>query len=154
MPKVSCIFLTRDCSNRCRFPLHSHSLVSTNIIFLPSGVVFSFRKTIFTKFPDSGSRGCNRTAILRSETIITIIGVSFSLLARVAFHPLLSTDEGCVQNGVHHGSETEWIEENDPCRIFSCKAGVITESRLHCYTPCSNPIPAAAGQCCPMCAGK
>ncbi|KAK9297425.1 hypothetical protein QLX08_008855 [Tetragonisca angustula] len=61
--------------------------------------------------------------------------------------------KGCVQNGVHHGSETEWIEENDPCRIFSCKAGVITESRLHCYTPCSNPIPAAAGQCCPMCVG-
>nr|XP_033206854.1 BMP-binding endothelial regulator protein [Bombus vancouverensis nearcticus] len=61
--------------------------------------------------------------------------------------------KGCTRNGVHHESETEWIEENDPCRIFTCKAGVITESRLHCYTPCANPIPAAAGQCCPVCAG-
>ncbi|XP_060816792.1 BMP-binding endothelial regulator protein isoform X2 [Bombus pascuorum] len=61
--------------------------------------------------------------------------------------------KGCMRNGVHHESETEWTEENDPCRIFTCKAGVITESRLHCYTPCANPIPAAAGQCCPVCAG-
>ncbi|CAL7941622.1 unnamed protein product [Xylocopa violacea] len=61
--------------------------------------------------------------------------------------------KGCMRNGVYHGSETEWTEGNDPCRIFTCKAGVITESRLHCYTPCSNPIPPAAGQCCPMCAG-
>lgn len=61
--------------------------------------------------------------------------------------------KGCTRNGVHHGSETEWIEGNDPCRIFACKAGVITESRLHCYTPCSDPIPPPPGQCCPVCAG-
>ncbi|XP_017793128.1 PREDICTED: BMP-binding endothelial regulator protein [Habropoda laboriosa] len=61
--------------------------------------------------------------------------------------------KGCVRNGVYHGSETEWTEGNDACRIFTCKAGVITESRLHCYTPCSNPIPAPTGQCCPICAG-
>ncbi|XP_043798667.1 BMP-binding endothelial regulator protein [Apis laboriosa] len=61
--------------------------------------------------------------------------------------------KGCTRNGVHHGSETEWTEGNDPCRIFACKAGVITESRLHCYTPCSDPIPPPPGQCCPVCAG-
>ncbi|PBC32458.1 Kielin/chordin protein [Apis cerana cerana] len=62
--------------------------------------------------------------------------------------------KGCTRNGVHHGSETEWIEGNDPCRIFACKAGVITESRLHCYTPCSDPIPPPPGQCCPVCTAQ
>ncbi|XP_076244134.1 crosveinless 2-secreting protein [Calliopsis andreniformis] len=61
--------------------------------------------------------------------------------------------KGCVRNGVYHESETEWTEGNEPCRIFVCKAGVITESRLHCYTPCSKPIPPAPGQCCPVCSG-
>lgn len=70
-----------------------------------------------------------------------------------AFSPSFRS-KGCTRNGVHHGSETEWIEGNDPCRIFACKAGVITESRLHCYTPCSDPIPPPPGQCCPVCAGK
>ncbi|RLU25530.1 hypothetical protein DMN91_001686 [Ooceraea biroi] len=60
---------------------------------------------------------------------------------------------GCIRNGVYHASDTEWTEGNDPCRIFTCKAGVVTESKLRCYTPCSNPIPAAPGQCCPVCAG-
>lgn len=61
--------------------------------------------------------------------------------------------KGCLRNGVYHESETEWTEGNDPCRVFTCKAGVVTESRLHCYTPCSKPIPAPSGQCCPVCAG-
>lgn len=62
--------------------------------------------------------------------------------------------KGCVRNGIYHESETEWTEGTEPCKIFTCKAGVITESRLHCYTPCSKPIPAAPGQCCPVCVGK
>lgn len=60
---------------------------------------------------------------------------------------------GCVRNGVHHASDTEWTEPNEPCKILTCKAGVITESKLRCYTPCANPIPAPPGQCCPICAG-
>ncbi|KYN07286.1 BMP-binding endothelial regulator protein, partial [Cyphomyrmex costatus] len=60
---------------------------------------------------------------------------------------------GCMQNGVYHASDTEWTEENDPCQIFTCKAGVITESRLRCYTPCSHPKAAPSGQCCPICEG-
>ncbi|XP_057336136.1 BMP-binding endothelial regulator protein isoform X1 [Microplitis mediator] len=61
--------------------------------------------------------------------------------------------KGCVRNGVHHASGTEWTEPSDPCRILACKAGVITESKLRCYTPCKNPVPPAAGQCCPTCSG-
>ncbi|XP_043270106.1 BMP-binding endothelial regulator protein isoform X1 [Venturia canescens] len=61
--------------------------------------------------------------------------------------------KGCVRNGVHHESDTEWTEPNEPCKILTCKAGVITESKLRCYTPCANPIPAPPGQCCPICAG-
>ncbi|XP_020292985.1 BMP-binding endothelial regulator protein isoform X2 [Pseudomyrmex gracilis] len=60
---------------------------------------------------------------------------------------------GCVRNGVYHPSDTEWTEGNEPCRIFACKAGVITESKLLCYTPCSKPKPAQPGQCCPVCEG-
>lgn len=62
------------------------------------------------------------------------------------------TCKGCTWNDVHHDSGTEWTETNDPCRIISCNAGVITKSEIQCYTPCSNPIPAAPGQCCPTCA--
>ncbi|XP_034945608.1 BMP-binding endothelial regulator protein isoform X2 [Chelonus insularis] len=70
-----------------------------------------------------------------------------------------STDEcchrckGCVKDGIHHASGTEWTDDNDPCRILTCKAGVITESKLKCYTPCANPIPPLPGQCCPTCHG-
>lgn len=61
---------------------------------------------------------------------------------------------GCVQNGVHHDSDTEWTEKNDPCYIFTCKAGIVTKSKLQCYTPCSKPKPAPPGQCCPICDGN
>lgn len=60
---------------------------------------------------------------------------------------------GCVQNGVHHASDTEWTEEKDPCHVYTCKGGVITKSKLECYTPCSKPKPAPPGQCCPVCDG-
>ncbi|XP_011501241.1 PREDICTED: BMP-binding endothelial regulator protein [Ceratosolen solmsi marchali] len=61
--------------------------------------------------------------------------------------------KGCVKNNVHHPSGTEWTEPSDPCRIYTCNAGVITESKLRCYTPCANPTPPAPGQCCPTCTG-
>ncbi|XP_012224763.1 BMP-binding endothelial regulator protein isoform X2 [Linepithema humile] len=60
---------------------------------------------------------------------------------------------GCIHNGVYHASDTEWRESNNPCQIFVCKAGVVTESKLRCYTPCSKPKPAPPGQCCPVCDG-
>ncbi|XP_032689367.1 BMP-binding endothelial regulator protein-like [Odontomachus brunneus] len=60
---------------------------------------------------------------------------------------------GCIQDGVYHESDTEWTDRKDPCIIFTCKSGIITKSTLRCYTPCSNPSPAAPGQCCPVCAG-
>ncbi|CAD1472049.1 unnamed protein product, partial [Heterotrigona itama] len=113
------------------------------LIFLPPAVLY-FLREIFTKFSNSLAAITYRYFAHRDTNGIT----------KLTFPLDRPNREGCVQNGVHHGSETEWTEENDPCRIFSCKAGVITESRLHCYTPCSNPIPAVAGQCCPMCAGK
>lgn len=61
--------------------------------------------------------------------------------------------KGCVKNGIHHASGTEWSDSNDPCRILTCKAGVITESKLRCYTPCSNPTPPSPNHCCPTCPG-
>lgn len=60
---------------------------------------------------------------------------------------------GCLKNGVNHASGTEWTEPSDPCKVFTCNAGVITESKMRCHTPCANPTPPMPGQCCPTCAG-
>lgn len=60
---------------------------------------------------------------------------------------------GCTHNGVHHLSGTEWKDPNDPCTILTCRAGVVTESKLICHTQCAKPTPPAPGQCCPICAG-
>lgn len=51
-------------------------------------------------------------------------------------------------------SGAEWSDPEDPCSHFKCVAGVVTESVLQCYTPCSNPLPARPGQCCPTCLGE
>ncbi|KAJ8675657.1 hypothetical protein QAD02_011443 [Eretmocerus hayati] len=61
--------------------------------------------------------------------------------------------KGCIKNNTLHPSGTEWTEPNDPCKIFTCNAGVITETKQQCYTPCPNPIPPAPGKCCPTCTG-
>ncbi|XP_015182767.1 PREDICTED: BMP-binding endothelial regulator protein isoform X1 [Polistes dominula] len=61
--------------------------------------------------------------------------------------------KGCLRNGVYHESGAKWNDRNDPCKIFMCRAGVITESRQRCYTPCSKPMPALPGECCPVCPG-
>jgi hypothetical protein len=60
----------------------------------------------------------------------------------------------CVYKGEIYQSGAEWFDEDDPCSVFKCVAGVITESITKCYTACSNPLPAAPGQCCPSCLGK
>ncbi|XP_077290635.1 BMP-binding endothelial regulator protein-like [Arctopsyche grandis] len=62
--------------------------------------------------------------------------------------------KGCVYKGTIHASDTEWRDPADPCRILRCEAGVVTESTMHCYTPCENIRPPAPGQCCPSCQGK
>ncbi|XP_055613813.1 BMP-binding endothelial regulator protein [Uranotaenia lowii] len=50
-------------------------------------------------------------------------------------------------------SGTEWTDPNDPCDHFKCVSGVITRSRIKCYTPCGNPLTTRPGQCCPVCLG-
>uniref|UniRef100_A0A336N460 CSON010733 protein n=1 Tax=Culicoides sonorensis TaxID=179676 RepID=A0A336N460_CULSO len=57
----------------------------------------------------------------------------------------------CVYKGVTYSSGTEWSSPDDPCKHFKCLAGVITESDLQCYTPCSSPQLPKEGQCCPTC---
>ncbi|KAF7994405.1 hypothetical protein HCN44_003877 [Aphidius gifuensis] len=63
------------------------------------------------------------------------------------------TCRGCFKNGIEYESGAEWTEPDDPCRVYSCKAGIITESEQHCYTPCANPLAPPPGQCCPVCHG-
>ncbi|XP_013784506.1 BMP-binding endothelial regulator protein-like [Limulus polyphemus] len=61
--------------------------------------------------------------------------------------------KGCHLNGKLHESETEWIDNNDPCQTYSCQSGILTEARLHCHVPCRNPQPPTPGECCPSCKG-
>ncbi|XP_033607716.1 BMP-binding endothelial regulator protein isoform X2 [Cryptotermes secundus] len=61
--------------------------------------------------------------------------------------------KGCIYEGVHHPSGSEWSDPSRPCTVMTCKAGVVTESEIQCYTPCRNPQPPAPGQCCPTCPG-
>ncbi|XP_031355174.1 BMP-binding endothelial regulator protein-like [Photinus pyralis] len=61
--------------------------------------------------------------------------------------------KGCIYNGVHHESHTEWTETEDPCKVMRCEAGVVTVSNVQCHTPCANPQPPEQGKCCPTCSG-
>ncbi|XP_001942569.2 BMP-binding endothelial regulator protein [Acyrthosiphon pisum] len=61
--------------------------------------------------------------------------------------------KGCVYKGVPRDSGTEWTDPNDPCMVMSCKAGVVTETRMQCITPCQQPLPPKPGTCCPTCSG-
>lgn len=60
----------------------------------------------------------------------------------------------CVHNGKTYASGAEWSDPEDPCSSFKCVAGVVTESNQQCYTPCSDPVEARPGECCPTCLGK
>ncbi|XP_062708078.1 BMP-binding endothelial regulator protein [Aedes albopictus] len=60
---------------------------------------------------------------------------------------------GCLYEGRMIDSGTEWTDPDDPCEHYKCVSGVITRSRIKCYTPCSNPLPLKHGQCCPICLG-
>lgn len=70
------------------------------------------------------------------------------------FSPFVLCVLGCYYRGVYHESNTEWSDPSRPCTVMRCEAGVVTESDLKCYTPCSNPLPPAPGKCCPTCPGK
>ncbi|KAK9512952.1 hypothetical protein O3M35_001253 [Rhynocoris fuscipes] len=59
--------------------------------------------------------------------------------------------KGCYYKGVLRESGSSWQDVRKPCTIFTCKAGVITETEEKCYVPCSNPMPPAPGHCCPTC---
>lgn len=61
---------------------------------------------------------------------------------------------GCVYKGIPRDSGTEWTDPDDPCMVISCKAGVVTETRMQCITPCQQPYPPKPGTCCPTCSGE
>ncbi|XP_031786921.1 BMP-binding endothelial regulator protein-like isoform X1 [Nasonia vitripennis] len=61
--------------------------------------------------------------------------------------------KGCMMNDVFFESGLEWTAPRDPCKKYTCNAGVITESRIYCHIPCDNPSPPAPGKCCPTCSG-
>ncbi|KAJ8947232.1 hypothetical protein NQ318_001519 [Aromia moschata] len=63
----------------------------------------------------------------------------------------IHTKSGCMYNGKHHHSHTEWPSPENPCKMLRCEAGVITESEVHCHTPCANPLPPEPGKCCATC---
>lgn len=67
---------------------------------------------------------------------------------------LLKSPTECVYKGEIYQSGAEWVDEDDPCSVFKCVAGVITESITKCYTACSNPLKPLPGQCCSSCLGK
>uniref|UniRef100_A0A182J7P7 Uncharacterized protein n=1 Tax=Anopheles atroparvus TaxID=41427 RepID=A0A182J7P7_ANOAO len=60
---------------------------------------------------------------------------------------------GCLFEGRHIDSGTEWTDPEDPCMHYKCVSGVVTRSEMKCYAPCSDPIPPRKGQCCPTCLG-
>uniref|UniRef100_A0A182YKU7 Uncharacterized protein n=1 Tax=Anopheles stephensi TaxID=30069 RepID=A0A182YKU7_ANOST len=58
---------------------------------------------------------------------------------------------GCLYEGRHIDSGTEWTDPEDPCMHYKCVSGVVTRSEMKCYAPCSDPSPPRKGQCCPTC---
>lgn len=60
---------------------------------------------------------------------------------------------GCVHEGVYRESGSQWRDPKRPCKSFTCKSGVVTETDEVCYTPCAQPRPPTEGQCCRTCKG-
>ncbi|XP_046408313.1 kielin/chordin-like protein [Ischnura elegans] len=61
--------------------------------------------------------------------------------------------KGCIWEGVEHPSGSEWTKKDDPCRVYRCHGGVITETKMVCHMPCQSPLPPREGECCPVCKG-
>ncbi|GFO05490.1 Bmp-binding endothelial regulator protein-like, partial [Plakobranchus ocellatus] len=69
-------------------------------------------------------------------------------------HAILFDDpDRCKYRGQEYESGISWLDPNNPCKQLSCRAGVVTVSRVRCFTPCYRTLPPAAGQCCPACEG-
>ncbi|KAG8236268.1 hypothetical protein J437_LFUL016491 [Ladona fulva] len=60
---------------------------------------------------------------------------------------------GCLWEGKERASGSEWVDKEDPCRVFKCLAGVVTETKMICHVPCESPLPPRPGECCPTCRG-
>lgn len=58
--------------------------------------------------------------------------------------------KGCFYAGQNYTNDQHWLSNQDACRTLTCKGGVVTMARMHCVTPCSNPI-RRSGYCCPLC---
>lgn len=78
--------------------------------------------------------------------------VSCFMFPACSCDPLLCA--GCLHEGVYRESGAQWRDPRRPCHVFSCKAGVVTETEEVCYTPCGNPRPPRDGQCCGTCKGE
>ncbi|XP_022915936.1 BMP-binding endothelial regulator protein-like [Onthophagus taurus] len=59
--------------------------------------------------------------------------------------------KGCMYEGIYYASNTEWKDPNNPCMVYHCHAGVVTQIEVQCRTPCKNPSPPKPGQCCGTC---
>ncbi|XP_014245545.1 BMP-binding endothelial regulator protein [Cimex lectularius] len=61
--------------------------------------------------------------------------------------------KGCIYKGVEYDSGVEWRDPDNPCKVFTCRGGVVTDTIEQCFTPCNDPFPPLPGQCCPTCSG-
>ncbi|XP_074654574.1 BMP-binding endothelial regulator protein-like [Tubulanus polymorphus] len=60
--------------------------------------------------------------------------------------------KGCTYKGRDYVNDEEWTDPDDPCRTYTCLAGVVTSSVKKCYAKCKNPV-SSPGTCCPVCSG-
>lgn len=56
--------------------------------------------------------------------------------------------KGCKLGNTTYPSGSETV---NGCQKTTCMAGVLTTSKIQCYTPCDNPVPPKPGECCPTC---
>lgn len=63
------------------------------------------------------------------------------------------TCKDCTFDGKTYPSGHQWKDPDDPCVHYKCIAGVVTQSSMQCYSPCSNPLPPLKNECCPTCLG-
>ena len=61
-------------------------------------------------------------------------------------------DGTCTDSaGVRHRDGVSWTTDNEPCSMFMCTEGTISEAHMDCEEPsCQDPIN-TEGECCPVC---
>ncbi|NXY79544.1 VWCE protein, partial [Glareola pratincola] len=57
----------------------------------------------------------------------------------------------CWSRGVPRDAGARWMEPG--CRSCTCQGGRVLCEAVSCSAPCSHPLPAPPGSCCPSCAG-